>query len=117
MSDTIERTIANMDGAASLPRKNGELVFEAPWEGRAFGLAVVLHRQEQYPWDAFRDRLICEIADWEAENQNQAPAEWSYYERWLAALETLLVAEGIVTPEEIEARAAGILSGERDEVH
>ena len=25
------------------PRANGELVFEAPWESRAFGVAVALH--------------------------------------------------------------------------
>lgn len=31
-----------MSGAAALPRRNGELVFEAPWQGRAFGLALAL---------------------------------------------------------------------------
>ena len=34
--------ISTMDEQVALPRKNGELVFEAPWEARAFGLAVAL---------------------------------------------------------------------------
>ena len=28
--------VTGMTGAAALPRRNGELVFEAPWQGRAF---------------------------------------------------------------------------------
>ena len=42
VSGSADRLIANMEGSAALPRKNGELVFEAPWEGRAFGIAVAL---------------------------------------------------------------------------
>ena len=38
----VDPRIANLDRSAALPRKNGELVFQAPWEGRAFGMAVVL---------------------------------------------------------------------------
>ena len=41
----VDRTIASLDGTEALPRKNGELVFQAPWEGRAFGLAVVLNEK------------------------------------------------------------------------
>jgi hypothetical protein len=50
--------IGLMDGAAALPRKNGELVFEAPWEGRAFGMAVALSEGRLYGWDEFRARLV-----------------------------------------------------------
>ena len=32
----------------------------------------------------------------------------SYYERWSASMETLLVEKGILTPEEIDARAANV---------
>ena len=39
----VDPRIANLDSSAALPRKNGELVFKAPWEGRAFGMAVVLN--------------------------------------------------------------------------
>ena len=39
----IDREIANMQGATALPRKNGELIFYEPWEGRVFGMAITLH--------------------------------------------------------------------------
>jgi nitrile hydratase accessory protein len=99
-----------MEGTAALPRSNGELVFEAPWEGRIFGLAVALSDRRVYDWDEFRSRLVDEIAAAEAQG-----VESTYYERWLAAFEKLLVARGLVTPDELDARAAEYASGERDD--
>lgn len=106
---TNER-IGDMDGPAALPRSNGELVFEAPWEGRIFGLAVALNDRRMYQWDDFRGRLIDEIAAADASG-----AESSYYERWLAAFEKLLLARGLVTQTELEERTAEYASGERDD--
>jgi nitrile hydratase accessory protein len=101
----VERVIANMEGAAALPRRNGELVFESPWESRAFGIAVALYQEGVVDdWEEFRRRLIEEIGRWEGQ-QGADQASWSYYERWLAALERLLVERGLLSPEEIEARA------------
>ena len=97
-----------MDGPAALPRKNGELVFEAPWEGRAFGLAVAMSDQEQYAWDEFRQRLIAEISHAET-----GGARSTYYERWLAALESLLLDRGLVSRDELERRTAEYASGAR----
>lgn len=87
-----------------LPRRNGELVFCAPWEARAFGLAVVLCREQGLDWEAFRSRLIAEIGAWEHE---PAPpgSQWSYYERWLAALERLLADFDLIGGPELAARA------------
>jgi nitrile hydratase accessory protein len=108
-----DERIGEMDGAAALPRKNGELVFEAPWEGRIFGLAVALSDRRMYDWDEFRSRLVEEIAAADA-----AHPDSSYYERWLAAFEGLLVARGLVTPTELDTRTAEYASGERtDEDH
>jgi hypothetical protein len=59
----VDPTIANLDGMAPMPRKNGELVFQAPLEGRAFGLAIVLNDKGAYRWNAFRTRLVERIAD------------------------------------------------------
>src|SRR5581483_11355715 len=55
------RDVADMGGSAAMPRKNGELVFAAPWEGRAFGLAVALSDQGLYNWEEFRQSLITQI--------------------------------------------------------
>jgi nitrile hydratase accessory protein len=77
--------------------------------GRTFGMAVALSDQRLYSWDEFRARLIEEIATADA-----ADAGATYYERWLATLETLLTARGVITPE-LDARAAEYLSGERED--
>ena len=98
-----EQVAAGLTGATALPRQNGELVFAAPWEGRVFGMAVALHDAAAYSWDEFRDRLITEIAHAEAAGEGS-----SYYERWLAAFERLLVERGLVAEADIEARAAEI---------
>jgi nitrile hydratase accessory protein len=102
--------IANMDGEVALPRSNGELVFESPWEGRAFGIAVALNEQALYPWRSFRDALVDQIAADEA-----AGEPTSYYERWLASLEALLLQQGLVSKEELDARTEEYATGERDD--
>ena len=101
MPRSPDARIALMAGAAALPRKNGELVFQEPWEGRAFGMAVALNDRQLYAWDEFRDRLIAAIARDEA-----AGSSTGYYERWLASFEALLIARGLVTRDAIDARAA-----------
>jgi nitrile hydratase accessory protein len=111
MSASSDRVIANMEGQAALPRKNGELVFEAPWEGRAFGMAVVLSERRLYDWDEFRSRLIDEIA---AAERRGEPS--SYYERWLASFERVLIEKDILARGEIEARTAEYAAVQRDEV-
>jgi nitrile hydratase accessory protein len=93
--------ITAMDEPVALPRKNGELVFEAPWEARAFGLAVALNEAGVYPWRDFSQALAAETA---ALEQQGAPA--SYYERWLETLEKLAIAQGLVTLDELDARTS-----------
>ena len=103
---SVDRRIANLDGDVALPRKNGELVFRAPWQGRAFGLAVVMNEKGAYAWDDFRASLADQIAGGQPD----------YYENWLHALESLLTARGVVTNDEVEARAAEYRALERDPV-
>ena len=63
MTASIDDSIAYMPGAAALPRRNGEIVFDAPWQSRAFGLAVGLSQAGVYPWDDFRESLIAAIIE------------------------------------------------------
>jgi nitrile hydratase accessory protein len=105
----VDDRVGQMDGSAALPRKNGELVFEAPWESRAFGLAVASD-EGQYAWDEFRQRLIAQIGAADASG-----ADSTYYERWLAAFESLLVERGLVSPQELEQRTQEYASGIRDD--
>jgi hypothetical protein len=73
---------------ADLPRSNGELVFEAPWESRAFGLAAAYLGSRGEDWSRFRRRLMDAIA--------AGPAGTPYYEAWVTALETLLAGDGVL---------------------
>jgi nitrile hydratase accessory protein len=110
MSDG-DREIADFTGPAAMPRRNGELVFNQPWEGRAFGMAVGLRDSRVFRWEDFRDRLEREIAA-------AGPADdgTRYYERWLAAFEQLLVDEGLVSSKELAERADEYRTGQREEV-
>lgn len=110
--DRPDRHVADMGGVASMPRRNGELVFEAPWEGRVFGMAVALSAQGNYDWDAFRDRLVEQIRASETAGRGA-----KYYEQWLAAFEALLTTGGLLRPQEIEERALQFEFGERDEIY
>jgi nitrile hydratase accessory protein len=110
MAATPDPPIAQTPEQVALPRKNGELVFEAPWEARAFGLAVALHEAGIYPWRDFSQGLAAETAA--AEQQGAAV---SYYERWLDTLEKLAIARGLVTPDELDARTTAYASGAYDD--
>ncbi len=78
----------------SLPRDNGELLFASPWEARALAVAVALTTELGVTWDEFRHRLMAAIAD---------EPDRPYYESWAVALEDLVVAHGLATPEAIDA--------------
>ena len=110
MSD-VDRKIADLTGPAAMPRRNGELVFNQPWEGRAFGMAVGLRDSHVFGWEAFRHRLEREIAA-----AGLADDGTRYYERWLAAFEHLLVDEGLVSSEELALRTDEYRTGLREEV-
>ncbi len=105
----------DVEGPAAPPRRNGELVFQEPWEGRAFGLAVALRDQEVFHWEAFRRQLMAAIA--QADRRPAGDARPGYYESWLAALQKLLVERGLVTATEIEQRERQFATGERDIAH
>lgn len=60
--------------------------FHADWEARVFALNSVLLRRGVYNLDEFRDAI-----------ERMPPRDYlasSYYERWLAAIETLLHEKG-----------------------
>jgi nitrile hydratase accessory protein len=94
----VDERITNMDEAVALARSNGELLFESPWEARAFGLAVALNENGAYAWSDFSQGLAHQIA-----SEESTASATTYYEHWLATLENLVIANGLVTPAEIEA--------------
>jgi cobaltochelatase CobN len=109
---TVDQVVTAMQGPAAPPRRNGELVFEEPWQGRVFGMAVALHEQGAYEWEEFREALIDRIA---AAERRGAP--FVSYEIWLETFEALLRARGLVTQDELDETTYQFEFGERDEVY
>ena len=109
MTQKTDKKIATMEAKIALPRENGELVFQTPWEARAFGLAVALNEKDLYEWREFSSQLASEIATAE---QNNNPS--SYYARWVASLEELLIEKGLISREQLDARTAEYASGIHD---
>ena len=87
---------AGLGSAAPLPRDNGELVFEEPWQGRALGMGVVALQRAGATWDEFREHLVAAIAA--RPQQPGETAATAYYVAWLDALERLLAERGLLTP-------------------
>ena len=76
MSESL--SLAGLD----LPRRNGELAFDAPWQGTVFALAAaVVDHAFGGDREPFRQQLIKAIA---------TEPDRPYWESWTAALETLV---------------------------
>ncbi len=75
-----------------------EPVFHASWEGRLYGLNRAL---------GFLGRWNIDMGRYARERQDpMAYLRHSYYENWLAGIETLLLESGLVTPEELASGTA-----------
>ncbi len=99
MTMRVDAAVTAMTGPAAPPRRNGELVFDAPWQGRAFGMAVAVVERLGLEWKAFQQRLIAAIA---------AHPEAPYYDCWVAALEQLVLDYGAVSAEELHTACATV---------
>jgi len=76
---------------ATKPDLDEEPVFHADWEARVFAIGRVLLRRGAYNLDEFRDAV-----------ERMPPKDYlasSYYERWLAGIETLLAEKGLLDRE------------------
>jgi nitrile hydratase accessory protein len=78
-----------------LPRDAGGPVFAEPWEAQAFAMAVKLNEAGVFQWGEWAETLGAEL---------KAQPERPYYESWLAALERLVEAKGVMTEDERRAR-------------
>lgn len=100
------------DGPTAPPRANGELVFTAPWQTRAFGATIALYEAGRFEWSDFQQRLITAIAAHEAEIVDDT--QYDYWACWLEAFRSLAAEHGWAGAQtlhdlehELEARPAG----------
>ena len=75
-----------------------EPVFQEPWQAQAFALAVKLSGLGYFTWKEWADALAAEIKSAEPDDGSK------YYEHWLRALERLVAAKGLTTPEALQTR-------------
>lgn len=80
--------VMELEGKASPPMANGEIIFDAPWQSRVFGMARALCEQGLFDWDDFREHLIAEIETFDRSGQEDR--EYHYFEHFLNALMSLL---------------------------
>ncbi len=88
--------IGGMDGFGPIHREADEPVFHEPWESRVFGMFLTGAGLPREPLDASRHR-----------GERLDPVKYlssSYYERWLAGMESALIETGTLSRAEIEAR-------------
>jgi hypothetical protein len=87
-ADAAADVAVDLDGPAAPPRHNGELVFEAPWQGRAFGLCLAVLEREGLTWDDFRPHLVAAL--------DAGGPEAHYYDAFGLALDAFLTQRGLV---------------------
>jgi nitrile hydratase len=100
--------MGGMHGFGSVAREHDEPVFHAEFERRTFALALATMGSRRFNVDEYRRTI-----------ERMPPAQYlaaSYYEKWLYALEHLLIEKGVVARHEIDVvmealRAAGGSNG------
>ncbi len=87
--------MGGMDGFGAIECLPNEPVFHAPWEGRVLAISRALGGRREWNIDIGRYWIELLAPD--------AYLASSYYERWLARLENLLVARDLVSKAELVA--------------
>jgi nitrile hydratase accessory protein len=96
------KKVVDLDALPAVPRDAEGPVFQAPWEAQAFGIAVALHQRGCFTWKEWASYLADEIA--RASARGEADDGSRYYEDWLAALERIVAAKGLVAATELATR-------------
>lgn len=94
--------LGGMHGFGDVPLDDAS--FHADWERKVFAMNRLLSTQGLYEVDEYRHAV-----------ERMDPADYldsTYFERWLAGLETLLVEKDVLTTEEIAERTERIAAGE-----
>ena len=68
-------------------------IFAEPWQAQAFAMTVALHQSGLFTWPEWAETLSREIKQAQAEGDPDRGD--TYYDHWLKALETLVIAKGV----------------------
>ena len=86
----------------SQPEPTQDVVFAEPWQAQAFALAVELSGRGYFTWKEWSAALAEELAN--AASRGERDDGSRYYDHWLAALERLVTAKGLMDPVALAAR-------------
>ena len=93
-------------------------VFSAPWEARAFAIALGLSQAGLFTWDEFRARLIAEVAAADRIRERDGTnRQGEYYEHFLRALEAVVTEKGITTRSELLTKIAELQGPAAPDTH
>ena len=84
----------DLDALAALPHEEGGAVFAEPWQAQAFALAVKLSEAGHFTWREWTETLAAELKA--AADRGEPDDGTRYYAHWLAALERLVTAKGLI---------------------
>lgn len=90
-------------------------VFSEPWEAQAFALVLALHEQGHFSWPEWATVLSEQIALAQAEGDPDLGN--TYYQHWLAALETISRRKRLSDESELKQRKAQWQSAYRNTPH
>jgi len=90
-------------GAPLVPGTGDTPVFREPWEAHAFAMVLTLHERGLFTWREWADALAAQIAA--AQAAGDADRGDTYYQHWLAALESLVARKGAGSAEELSRTA------------
>lgn len=88
---------------APIPRgAEGAPVFREPWEAQAFAMTLALHERGLFTWNEWAQALSTAIR--QAQGEGDCDDGSTYYRHWLAAIEALVSAKGIASPDVLARR-------------
>lgn len=90
-------------------------MFAEPWEAQAFALAVKLSEKGHFTWKEWTETLGEELRS--ASNRGEPDDGTHYYAHWLAALEHLITAKGLIDGAALELRKEAWANAYRNTPH
>lgn len=98
MNETSEQDA--LSRIVGIPQDDNGPVFSEPWEAEAFAMTLSAYEHGLFTWSEWARFLSEAISD---AQRNGDPDDGStYYNHWLAALENIVVAKGVVNKTELK---------------
>lgn len=103
MTNPADSDTAAIEELPGIPRDDDGPVFAEPWQAQTFAMTLRLHANGLFTWKEWTEALGAEIAA--ARDSAEIDDGRNYYHHWLAALEKIVAAKGILDPGDMASRA------------